>query len=77
MSRSQAGGYQWHNELTRIRNAVQVINDDLSKILNDYPGPQTIIALVGHMAVQLPIILNAVNNIEKIGKQTKNDRTKE
>jgi len=77
MSKSQMGGYEWNYELTRIRNAVQIIQADLSKILNDAPGPQTIIALVGHMAVQLPIILDAVHNIEKIGKQAKNDRTKE
>jgi hypothetical protein len=77
MSRSQLGGYEFNYELTRIRNAVTAISDDLAKILNNNPGPQTIIALVGHMAVQLPIILDAVHKLEQIGKQTKNDRTKE
>lgn len=76
MSRSQPGGYEFNYQLTRIRNAVQVINEGLSKLLSN-PGPNTIVALVGQMALQLPIILDAAQNIEQIGRQSKNDRTKE
>ncbi len=74
MSRPQPGGYEFNYELTRIRNAARAINDGLSKLLNN-PGPQTIVALVAQMALQIPIILDAAQNIEKIGKQAKKERT--
>ena len=74
MSRAQPGGYDFNYELTRIRNAARTISDGLSKLLNN-PGPQTIVALVAQMALQIPIILDAAQNIEKIGKQAKKERT--
>lgn len=75
MSKAQPGGYEFNYELTRIRNAVQIINNNLLEILNRHPGPNTIIALAGQTATQLPIILDALHNIEKIGKQAKKQRT--
>ena len=77
MSRAQPGGYEFNYELTRIRNAVKSINDNLLKILNEHPGPNTIIALAGQIATQLPVILDALQNIEKIGKQAKKQRTEQ
>ncbi len=77
MSKAQPGGYEFNYELNRIRNAVQLINNHLLKILNEHPGPAAIIALAGQMATQLPIILDAAQNIEKIGKQAKNKRTEQ
>jgi len=77
MSKAQIGGYEFNQELVRIRNAANNIRESLSKILEGNPGPQTIIALIAQAALQIPIILNAVTNIEKIGKETKKDRTKD
>lgn len=75
MSKAQPGGYDFNQELVRIRNAAKAINESLSKILNNNPGPQTIVALIAQAAVQIPIILDAIQNIEKIGKQAKKQRT--
>jgi len=75
MTKTQTGGYEFNQELVRIRNAANTIRESLSKILEGNPGPQTILALIAQAALQIPIILNAVANIEKIGKQTKKDRT--
>ena len=77
MSKAQIGGYEFNQELVRIRNAADTIRESLSKILEGNPGPQTIIALIARAALQIPIILSAVANIEKIGKETKKDRTKD
>lgn len=76
MSKAQTGGYEFNQEVVRIRNAANNIRDSLSKILEGNPGPQTILALIAQAALQIPIILNAVANIDKIGKETKKDRTK-
>lgn len=75
MSKPQTGGYEFNQELVRIRNAANTIRESLSKILENNPGPQTILALIAQAALQIPIILNAVANIEKIGKDTKKSRT--
>jgi hypothetical protein len=75
MSKTQPGGYEFNYELVRIRNAAKSINESLSKILHTNPGPQTIVALIAQAAVQIPIILDAISNIEKIGKQAKKERT--
>jgi hypothetical protein len=74
MSRAQPGGYEFNYELSRIRTAVKLINDYILEIFK-HPGPSTIIALAGQIAAQLPIILDASQNIEKIGKQAKRERT--
>jgi len=75
MSKTQIGGYEFNQELVRIRNAANTIRESLSKILEGNPGPQTILALIAQTALQIPIILNAVSNIEKIGKDAKTKRT--
>jgi len=75
MSKPAPGGYDFNYELNRIRTAANTIRDSLTKILNNNPGPQTIIALVAQMALQIPIILDAASNIEKIGKEAKTKRT--
>jgi hypothetical protein len=77
MSKAQPGGYEFNQEVTRIRNATKIINENLLKILEKNPGPQTILALIAQAALQLPIILDAAQKIEKIGKQAKKQRTEQ
>ena len=75
MTRAQVGGYEFNYQLNRIRNSANSIRDSLSKIMEGNPGPQTIIALAGSMALQITVILDAITQIEKIGRNTKKDRT--
>ena len=75
MSKTQVGDYEFNYELNRIRTAANNIRDALSKVLEGNPGPQTIIALIAKAALEITTILDAVTNIEKIGKETKKNRT--
>lgn len=70
------GGSDFNAEIARIRDAANEITDALSRILEGTPGPQTIYALIAKCAVKVGIILDAVANIDKIGKNEKKERTK-
>lgn len=70
------GGYEFNYELNRIRTAADNIRNALSKIVDGNPGPQTIFALIAQAALQITTILDAITKIEKIGKDTKKNRTK-
>lgn len=75
MSKPKVGGYEFNQELTRIRNAANEITTSLDIILNRSPGPQTIYAHIAQISIQIGHILSAVANLEKIGRNTKNERT--
>jgi len=75
MSKAQVGGYEFNNECNRIRQAANIIRDALQKVIEGNNGPQSIIAYVAKMAVQIGIILDAIGNIEEIGRQTRDQRT--
>lgn len=75
MSKAQVGGYEFNQEITRIRNAANKIREALTTIIEGNPGPQTIIALAAQMALQITIILDANSKLKEIGKDTKKDRT--
>lgn len=77
MSKAQTGGYEFNYQISRIRNAANTIREALSRIVDENPGPQTIWALIAKSAVQIGIILDAVTEIEKIGKETKKGRTEQ
>ena len=77
MSRRQLGGYKFHEELVRIRNAANNILESLQKMLEGNLGPQTILAYVANMMRQIGIILDAIGNIEDFGEQAKTERTAE
>ncbi len=78
MPKPQIGGYEFNQEITRIRNAADEINNSLNIILKPRDNPvglQTIYAHLALIAVQVGTILNAATNLERIGRNTKNDRT--
>jgi hypothetical protein len=75
MSKARIGGYGYNQELTRIRNAANAIQDALRTIFEGNPGPQTIIALAGRIAFQITIILDATAKLKDIGQEAKKERT--
>ena len=75
MSKPQVGGYEFNQEINRIRIAANEINTSLDIILNKNPGLNTIYARMAAIAVQIGNILDAVAKLEKIGRNTKNERT--
>ena len=75
MSKTQVGGYEFNQECTRIRNAANTIRDALQKMIDGNNGPQSTVAYVAKMAVQIGIILDAIGNIEEIGRQSRDQRT--
>lgn len=74
MTEQAIGGYKFHNECVRIKNASSAIRNALTQILETNPGPQTLYMLVAKMAVQVSTITDAVNIIEDIGKDAKTNR---
>lgn len=77
MTKAQVGGYEFNYECTRIRNAATEIRKALTKILEGNAGPQTIAVLIAKSAIELTNIFDALSNLEKIGKDTKKNRTPE
>lgn len=77
MPKPQVGGYEFNQEITRIRNAADEINRSLNLILTTNPGLQTIYAHMALIAVQVGTILNAATNLERIGRNAKNGRTEQ
>ena len=73
-SDNRIGGYKFHDECVRIKNASKVIRNALNQIIEEKPGTQTLYMLVATMAVQVSTITDAVNNIEDIGEIAKNNR---
>lgn len=67
------GGYEFNQEIARIKNSVQVIRIALARLIEN-PGPQTIYMLAAKMAVEVTTILDAINNIEDIGQKAKGNR---
>ncbi len=77
MSKPEVGGYEFNQEVNHIRNAANEINESLNAILKGSLGLQTIYAHMALIAVQVGIILNAATNLERIGRNTKKERTQE
>lgn len=74
MTTRQIGGYEFNYECNRIRQSAAQIGESLLKIVETNPGPQTLYALVAKMAVENQIITDAVNKVERIGKDEKTKR---
>lgn len=75
MTNRQVGGYEFKQECTTIRNSSAVINRAISRILDENVGQQTLYALLAKIAIENTNITNAVNTIEDIGANAKNNRT--
>jgi hypothetical protein len=73
--KQQIGGYEFKNEINRIRQSSTIIGDSLLKIIETNPGPQTLYALITKMAVHNSIIIDATTKVEKIGANQKEQRT--
>jgi len=74
MSNRQMGASAYNAELARIRNAVNATRNALERIINETVGPQTLAVLVAKMAVQQGTIMDAISNLDQIGKDAKQER---
>ena len=75
MSKQRVGGYGYNQELVRIRNAANTIQELLTIIFEESPRPQTILAIAAKIMLQITIILNATAKLKEIGNEAKKERT--
>ena len=77
MSKPRVGGYGYNQELVRIRNAANAIQELLTIIFEGSPGPQTILAIAAKIMLQITVILNATAKLKEIGNEAKKERTEQ
>lgn len=75
MTKPQIGGSEYNAELARIRRAANTFKESLQRILEG-TGPQAAAQLIAQMALQIGTIFDAVGNLERIGRDTRNERNK-
>lgn len=75
MTEKRVGGYEFNQEINRIRRSSTAIAEAILKIIDTNPGPQTLNALLLRISAENTIITNAVNTVEKIGENEKTKRT--
>lgn len=63
----------WDHALVDGRNATSAARQALQRLIEEQPGPQTTYLLIAKVANQLGVIEAALNELDRIGRDAKND----